>query len=212
MLTSGSARTPCSPPPSCACLPSSSPRCRGSCAASRNSAASRSTIVFSPRSREYDDQPAHRRAPASAPGERRREPGRSRHRRGGDLTSSFGLTLSSACVEDLRAGPACAVLDDVERAVDDALGGRLLAAGHDGVHELGDRFARRAARPCTSDREANRASGLHPYEASSTSLLGALGAVLRAALATVGRRPRCRACRERCGSERPAGPSRGRRG
>ena len=138
--TSGSARTPCWPPPCGAFLRASSSRRRGCSAASSSSPASlRGHRLLAALARRID-QPAHRQRRAARRRAPRPAPGRWRRRRGGDLTSTAGLTLLSAFSTTSSALRGSSP-DHVHGAVDDLLGDGLLAACHDHVDERGDRLA-----------------------------------------------------------------------
>src|SRR5918999_3919415 len=79
-------------------------------------------------------------------------------------------------------------LDGVERAVDDALGGRLLAARHQHVDEFGDvDVAELGIRQdlALGDFSTTRHLFLFPYSFLALSLLRRLGAVLGATLLSV---------------------------
>jgi hypothetical protein len=56
------------------------------------------------------------------------------------LHFELGLRVVQSLAEDLEGILLLALLDEVERAVDDAFGGGLLAPVHDDVHELADQL------------------------------------------------------------------------
>jgi hypothetical protein len=55
-----------------------------------------------------------------------------------ERTSIDGATFASASWNTLRSRALHLLLDGIERAIDDLLGGGLLALVHDVVHELGE--------------------------------------------------------------------------
>ena len=110
-------------------------------------------------------------------------------------------------VDRLAALLAGLLGDAVERAVDDALGGGLLAALHDHVHELGQHLVvELRVRENGADRCLRIDATCVPLTSSGAWRRTSSGS------ACARRRRHSRACRARCGSARRADPSRGRRG
>ena len=90
----------------------------------------------------------------------------------------------------------------VERAVDDALGGGLVAVLHDDVHELGEHLVV-VLRVRENGADRSLGTTRHGFLPLTSS-----GAWRRtwSDPACARRRPHNRACRARCGNARPAGP------
>ena len=119
--------------------------------------------------------------------------------------------------EHLEGVLAGLLRDGVERAVQDPLGDRLLAARHQHVHELGDFLAlvlriRKDLAFGNFSAARHRSPSVRMIAGSKLTRLWAAWRRTWSATACDPSRRRCPGCRAPCGSARPAGPSRGRRG
>ena len=173
-------------------------------------------IDFSPRSRAASINQRIASA-AGAPVALRPAPGRSRRRRAATSPRPAGLTFSSACSNTSSGVAARRLLARCGRARRRRCARRrtscrwlitmLMNLREHLAAVLRIRQGSRAWRDARLDMDA-----LTPTCADLKSIvrrhqvLRALGAVLRAALATIRRRRRSRACREPCGSAPRAGP------